>query len=81
MINEIEPIQGFNETATQLRVSDALVNLGTSVNVQWELLDADGKVLKVDRVFIEGEEYAAWGSDDEYLVGVVADKIGAVIVP
>lgn len=43
--------------------------------------DIDNKFL-FDKIYtIEGEEYLLWGNDDEYLINLVALKLGVVLEP
>ena len=82
MIKDIVPVTVFPYTASKININDVLVTLGESANAQWTLLDENGaSVGAVGRVFIEGEEYLAWGDDDDYLADLVASKVGVELVP
>jgi hypothetical protein len=81
MTRDIEPVSVYPSTATQLRVDDCLVTLDTSVNVQWSLLDAQSKQLNVGRITLSGEDYADWGSDDNYVFNKIAEQLNLTVVP
>lgn len=81
MIKQIQSVSVFPSTATQLRVDDVLVVLGESANLQWALLDSEGKVLVVDRVSMTGEDYQTWNSDDNTPFDFVANKLNLTVVP
>ena len=36
----------------------------------------DGSSFEIERVFITGDEFSAWGSDDNYIVDLVLAKLG-----
>ena len=37
----------------------------------------NSRIVEIINVKIEGEEYAAWGSDDSYIYNLILSKIGA----
>lgn len=57
------------------------MDLGQSVRfgVQLECASGDRVFPEYREVVIEGEEYLAWGADDNYIVGVVKSKLESVL--
>ncbi len=52
------------------------LELFQSVSVIAELRDAAGNFVGVRNFVISGDEYLAWNNDDQYLVALVAQKLG-----
>lgn len=54
--------------------------MGYQINKEAEFvvqyLKEDGSAFEIDRVFITGDEFAAWGADDNYIVDLVLSKLG-----
>jgi hypothetical protein len=55
------------------------LELNKYVNVLAKYYDINDVYLFEKIYFIEGQEYLDWGSDDEYLINLVASKFGLVI--
>jgi hypothetical protein len=53
--------------------------LGASACVIVNTYDKKGVRLYEKQIVVEGDEYQAWGSDDNYLRLIVASKLGLVI--
>jgi hypothetical protein len=62
--------------ATSVRISVMELVLKSHVILHVNFLNADGNVVKNETVRIEGSEYTAWGTDDEYLTALVMQKLG-----
>jgi hypothetical protein len=56
-----------------------ILTLGVSSVVMVNTYDKDGRQLYNKQIIIEGDEYQAWGSDDNYITLLVASKLGLVI--
>lgn len=54
--------------------------LNTSAKIIVNYLDIHGDYLFEDVFVIEGEEFTQWGSDDDYLYNLVAQKCGFTIL-
>lgn len=79
MQTNITPVQVFPHTATVLKVTAAQVREfgeGGQAIVAWQLFTDDGKQVQSGGVDVSGAEYAAWGDDDNYLLGLVVAKLG-----
>lgn len=62
--------------ATSVRISVMELVLKSHVILHVNFLNADGNVVKNETVRIEGSEYTAWGTDDDYLTALVMQKLG-----
>ena len=58
-----------------------IISLGNSACVISNTFDKDGKRLYEKQFLIEGVEYDAWGTDDNYLKSLIASKLGLEIKP
>jgi hypothetical protein len=55
------------------------LELNKYVNVLAKYYDVNDVYLFEKIYFIEGQEYLDWGSNDEYLINLVASKLGLVV--
>ena len=53
--------------------------LFTSVNAQLCLIDDTGSVRKVVNYLVQGDEYAQWGGDDQYIINLLNSKIPELV--
>ena len=60
-------------TTIDINVMELVLNSHVMVAVGFK--NSNGNLLKNEMVKIEGEEYAGWGSDDEYLINLVLTKL------
>lgn len=65
--------------ATAIRISVMELVLKSHVTLHVCFLNADGNTVKNEMVKIEGSEYAAWGTNDEYLTDLVIQKLGLAL--
>ncbi len=83
-MKQIEPIQiwqnGITKTATQLQVQGTSVTLGQSASFYWQLLTEEGHQVSQGNIGISGEQYTAWGADDNYVYTIIATDLSLVIV-
>ena len=56
-----------------------ITELGSACCVIVNTYDKKGVRLYEKQIVIEGDEYQAWGNDDNYLRLIVASKLGLVI--
>jgi hypothetical protein len=77
---EIVPVETV-KTVISNRMSIRVLNLvfGTSIEVIASVVQDNGSVTQNYHLVIAGEEYAAWGSDDDYMVNLIANKIGVTL--
>ena len=76
----IVPVES-TQTVVSNRMTIRVLNLvfGTSIEVIASVVQENGTVTQNYHLVISGEEYAAWGSDDEYMVNLIATKIGVTL--
>ncbi len=83
-MKQIEPISiwqnGTTKTATQLQVQGTSVTLGQSASFYWQLLTEEGHQVANGNLGISGEQYSAWGADDNYVYTIIATDLSLVIV-
>ena len=60
-------------TTIEINVMELVLNSHVMVVVGFK--NSNGNILKNEMVKIEGAEYAAWGSDDDYLINLVLSKL------
>lgn len=73
---QITPVQIFPNTATQIEFLPAEITLGVSARSQYILQDADGVNLASAWVAMTPEQYANWGSNDDYAVACLLQNLG-----
>jgi hypothetical protein len=64
-----------------IKVKVHSVNLFTSVTLMVQLLDSASKIVDVKQVVLSGDEYLAWGQDDQYLIATAISKLGFIAIP
>lgn len=65
--------------ATAIRMSVMELVMNSHVVLRVCFLNAEGHLVKNEVVRIEGSEYAAWGTNDEYLTELVMQKLGLAL--
>jgi len=78
-INDVS-VGGFNETSTAKFIHmDVFYTIGmTEMNVPYQLMDETWKNLWNGAVIINQAELDAWGTDDNYMIDLVCQKVGVV---
>ena len=71
---------GSIKTATHLYVQGTSVNLNESASFYWQLLTEEGHQVSQGNLGISGEEYKAWGTDDDYIYKIVASDLNLTLV-
>ena len=83
-MKEIEPIDvwqnGTTKTAVKLQVQGTSVTLGSSASFYWQLLTEEGYQVSSGNLGISGEQYTAWGADDDYVYTIIAEDLNLTIV-
>ena len=75
--NPVEMTNTYNIVSYTYQFSNLL--LFVSVNVQLCLIDDSGNVRKVVNYLVEGDEYAQWGGDDQYMINLLNSKIPGLV--
>ena len=79
----IEPIVYPLNAGTATQMSVLVLNFtteATTCTTYWQLLTEDGKVVADDNYTLTPEEFAAWGTDNNYVNQVVAAAIGVTLI-
>jgi hypothetical protein len=68
-------------TISSIRVGCQNINLFQNATFIVDLFNADG--VRVDRqiITITNEEYLAWNNNDEYIMNLMATKLGFILQP
>lgn len=64
------------KTITSFKINVEQLQLFKSITVRVELLNAEGSVIQLRYVVVDGDDYKNWSTDDNYLINKVAEKIG-----
>ena len=67
--------------ATQITFLPAEIDFGVSAKSQYILQDANGANLTSAWVAMTPEQYAAWGTDDQYAIGCFLANLGLTRAP
>jgi len=80
---QIEPLViPTKGTATELYVqANSFAANATTATLYWQLRSEEGQSLLDGNYTMTPEQFAAWGEDNSYLNGIVADAIGVEIIP
>jgi hypothetical protein len=79
----IEPIVYPLNAGTATQMSVLILNFtteATTCTTYWQLLTEDGKVVADDNYDLTPEQFAAWGTDNNYVNEVVAAAIGVTLI-
>ena len=83
-MKEIEPIDvwqnGTTKTAVKLQAQGTSVTLGQAASFYWQLLTEEGHQVSNGNLGISGEQYDAWGADDNYVYTIIAEDLNLTIV-
>ncbi len=66
----------ITQTCASVSISILTMTFGESATFNVILFDDAHKPIKVDRVTMEGADYAAWASDDSYVTSFILAKYG-----
>ena len=76
----IEPVPAFPQPAVGLLIANVTVFPGSRAGWVWQLVDVAKATVGTGQIAIEGDAYAAWGTDDDYLYTYTAAQLGLTIV-
>lgn len=83
-MKQIQPIDiwqnGTTKTATYLSIQGTNVKLGISASFFWQLMTQEGHTVSSGNLGISGEQYAAWGADDDYIYQILASDLNLTLV-
>lgn len=76
MLIPIEPVTIWPSEGVALDIYNVGVLLGESAIVNYYIRDADNHVLVASQLAMTPEQYAEWGSSDEYVSDLVLTELG-----
>jgi|694.fasta_scaffold11728_4 hypothetical protein len=80
-IKIVEQSYVLNHTIDHFEINVVSLKLNSSVSVIINCYDKFKVFLFNKLVDICGEEYLAWGNDDEYLITLISSKLGFTLQP
>ena len=81
MSQNIEPsTQTTSITIVSFKVELTIMIFSTSARFRVETYDVNNYLASVVQVVMEGEDYAMWSNDDEYVYQFVATQLGFILV-
>ena len=83
MMKAVQPIQPYDQVTVKVIYGfDVEVNtviLNTSARLSVRLYDQNNTIVNVQTLELTGEDYSNWGTDDNYIINYVVQKLGFVI--
>ena len=79
MSNIVPVDRTVTQTITRFTLDIIELVFNTSARFRVSQYDADDKLIDATNVTIEGQEYADWGGDDNYIINLIAQKLGFII--
>lgn len=76
---KIQPLQSFLGSVDAIDIVNCNVSLGSTASVSYSLLGG-GAHVHHGHITMSPDEYAQWGTDDNFVAEIVANKLGATIV-
>lgn len=64
------------KTITSFKISR--INITDSCTVEVQSFDSNNHIVNFDLITLTSEEYALWGTDDSYILTLVAHRLGFV---
>ena len=68
-------------TVTSFTVECQQLQLFQGATFSVKSFDSSGSLVSVKRIPISQEEYLAWNNDDDYIINLMATKLGYTIQP
>jgi len=81
MSSNIQPfVITTTNTAVSFSVTCQQLNLFTNAEFRVDSFDVDGNIVNRQFVTLTNEQYLSWNNNDEYIVTLVANQLGYIIV-
>ena len=64
------------QVITQVEILEGNIQLNQSARFPVKMLNADGGLVSMDFVTIEGDDYNNWASDDAYITTLILTRLG-----
>ena len=75
----------FNRTTTTTITSFGIDNIDirvfSSATIRVNLYNLAGQLIDIANVILSGDDYANWGSDDQYIINYVVNALGFQLPP
>jgi hypothetical protein len=68
-------------TVNRFEIDSIDIRLFTSAIIRVNLFGLDGFRISVKNVLMEGDDYAKWGNDDQYIITFVMNSLGFTPTP
>jgi uncharacterized membrane protein len=68
-------------TISSMRVGCQSINLFQNATFIVDLFNSDGGRVERQIITISNEEYLAWNNNDEYIMNLIATKLGFILQP
>lgn len=72
----LDGLSTVTDTIASAEISVARLVLNSYIDLNVVLKNDAGKILKIERVHVEGDEYKEWVDSDEYLISLALNKLG-----
>ncbi len=66
----------ITKTVASVQISIVNIDFGNSATFNVVLFDTTGSLIVCNQVTLAGEDYAAWGNNDQYVVNYVLNLYG-----
>ncbi len=66
----------ITKTCVEVGISVVDMSFGSSATFNVILFDDEHRPIKMDRIVLDGADYAAWTNDDSYVVSYILAKYG-----
>jgi len=76
----IEPIAVLSSEANGLIIEQVTVNIDAQTASVHCYITKDGTPIITQAVIISAEEYAEWGTDDDYIAQIVSKRLGITLM-
>lgn len=70
----------LNHLVDYFQINIVSLNLNVSVSVIVNCYDENSSFLFSKTFLIEGDEYLGWGNDDSYLINLISQKLGVIVL-
>ena len=68
-------------TITRFEIDNIDIRVFSSARIRVNLYNLAGQLIDIANVILSGDDYANWGSDDQYIINYVANALGFQLPP
>lgn len=69
------------KNAARVQIGVSSLTLGEKCVFRVYYYDIDGILVHMEDVVMEGDDYRAWGNDDDYCINFVTNRLGLTRIP